>query len=272
MFMNLKKQLLPLLLVVSLLLAACGGSETAAPAEVAPTEAPAVEATVAPEPTATEAPAAEAPAATEAPAAEVAASATTTESVASEAASSESAAVEGEAASYAVDVAASTVTWYGSKPIGASETGTVAIAEGQLNFAGEQLVDGTITIDMATIATSSQSGGMAKQLVDHLSSDDFFGVATYPTAKLVIKSAEATATANQYTVKGDLTIKETTKEIEFVADVTASEGLLNGTAEIIVNRADFDVRYNSGSFFSNLGDNLISDEMKLTVVLVAKKA
>ncbi len=169
-------------------------------------------------------------------------------------------------------MAASTVNWYGSKPIGASETGTVAIAEGQLNFAGEQLVDGTITIDMATIATSSQSGGMAKQLVDHLSSDDFFGVTTYPTAKLVIKSAEATATANQYTVKGDLTIKETTKEIEFVADVTAAEGLLNGTAEIIVNRADFDVRYNSGSFFSNLGDNLISDEMKLTVVLVAKKA
>jgi hypothetical protein len=39
----------------------------------------------------------------------------------------------------------------------------------------------------------------------------------------------------------------------------------------VVNRADFDVRYNSAAFFSNLGDNLISDEMEMTVMLVAKK-
>jgi polyisoprenoid-binding protein YceI len=180
-------------------------------------------------------------------------------------------AAAGETAAYAVDVAASSVTWYGSKPIGLSESGTVNLAEGQLNFAGEQLVDGTIVIDMASIATTSQSGGMADQLVGHLSSDDFFGVATYPTAQLVLKSAEPTGTANQYLVKADLTIKETTKAIEFVTDVAVAGGTLNGTAEIIVNRADFDVRYNSGSFFSDLGDDLISDEMTITVVLVAQQ-
>jgi len=148
----------------------------------------------------------------------------------------------------------------------------VNITEGQMNFAGEQLVDGTIVIDMSSIATTSQSGGMAEQLVGHLSSDDFFGVATYPTAQLVLKSVEATATANQYLVKADLTIKETTKEIEFVTDVAVADDTLNGSAEIIVNRADFDVRYNSGTFFSGLGDDLISDEMTITVTLIAQKA
>ena len=54
-------------------------------------------------------------------------------------------------------------------------------------------------------------------------------------------------------------------------DVAVADGTLNGTAEIIVNRADFDVRYNSGSFFSGLGDDLISDEMNITVVLVAQQ-
>jgi len=238
--MTLQKLVVPMLLLVTLLLAACGSS---------------------------------APAATEAPAAaEIAASEATTDTTAAATTSVETADTEGEAASYVVDVAASSVTWHGSKPIGVAESGTVAIAEGQMNFAGEQLVDGTIIIDMTSIATTSQSGGMAEQLVGHLSSDDFFGVATYPTAQLVLKSVEATATANQYLVKADLTIKETTKEIEFVTDVAVADDTLNGSAEIIVNRADFDVRYNSAAFFSGLGDDLISDEMTITVALVAQKA
>jgi len=252
--MTLQKFVVPALLIASLLLAACGS----------------------PAPAATEAPAAEI-AATETPAAEVAATeaatdTTTVETTKVETTTVETAGAEGEATSYVVDVTASSVTWYGSKPIGASETGTVNITEGQMNFAGEQLVDGTIVIDMSSIATTSQSGGMAEQLVGHLSSDDFFGVATYPTAQLVLKSVEATATANQYLVKADLTIKETTKEIEFVTDVAVADDTLNGSAEIIVNRADFDVRYNSGTFFSGLGDDLISDEMTITVTLIAQKA
>jgi polyisoprenoid-binding protein YceI len=244
--MTLQKLIVPVLLITSLLLAACGGTEPAA------SEAPVAEAT--------------------ATAVEVAATAATTDTTTADPASIETAGTEGEAASYVVDVATSRVTWYGSKPIGASETGTVNITEGQMNFAGEQLVDGMIVIDMTSIATTSQSGGMADQLVGHLSSDDFFGVATYPTAQLVLKSVEATETANQYLVKADLTIKETTKEIEFVTDVAVADDTLNGSAEIIVNRADFDVRYNSAAFFSGLGDDLISDEMTITVALVAQKS
>jgi len=244
--MTLQKLIVPVLLIASLLLAACGGAEPAA------SEAPVAEATATP--------------------VEVAATEATTDTTATETTMVETADTEGEATSYVVDVTASSVTWYGSKPIGASETGTVNITEGQMNFAGEQLVDGTIVIDMSSIATTSQSGGMADQLVGHLSSDDFFGVATYPTAQLVLKSVEAMATANQYLVKADLTIKETTKEIEFVTDVAVADDTLNGTAEIIVNRADFDVRYNSAAFFSGLGDDLISDEMTITVTLVAQKS
>lgn len=241
--MMLRKFVVPTLLIIALLVVACGPAQPATTAETA-AEAPTA--------TPTTAPAQEAATPTTAPA-EAAAPATD------------------EAVTYVVDVAASKVEWYGSKPIGASEAGTVNIAEGTLRFTGDQLVDGAITIDMTSIATTSQSGGMAEQLVGHLSSDDFFGVATYPTAQLVLKSAEPTGEANQYRVKADLTIKTTTKEIEFVATATEADGTLTGTAEIVVNRADFDVRYNSAAFFSNLGDNLISDDMELTVTLVAKK-
>lgn len=181
----------------------------------------------------------------------------------------ESAVASEEEVTYTVDTAASSVVWRGHQPLGVAETGTVTIAEGQLSFIGAELVEGTVVIDMQSIATTSQSGGMARQLVGHLSSDDFFGVETYPTATLVLKSAEMTEVENQYRVVADLTIKATTKEIEFIADVVADEQVITATAEIMVNRADFDVRYGSGSFFSNLGNDLISDDMEFTVVLVA---
>jgi polyisoprenoid-binding protein YceI len=234
-------------------------------------------------PETTQAPAAE-PAATEVAAAEPAAEPTAqpaeeptaepTEEPAeepAEASEEDSTAMSDDEATYTVDTAASNVLWYGSKPIGASESGTVDIAEGQLNFLGGELVDGVMVIDMQTIATTSQTGGMAQQLLDHLSSDDFFGVATYPTATLLLKSAEPTEVENQYLVTADLTIKEITKEIEFITDVVVDGEMITANADIVVDRADFDVRYGSGSFFSNLGNDLISDEMEITVVLVATR-
>lgn len=244
-----------ILIVVALfslvIFAACAtAAPQAAPeseAEAAPTEAPAEEAAP------TEEPAEEAP------------------DAAGDESAEESAPAEGEAATYTVDTEASTLAWYGEKPVGPSESGTVQIAEGALNFVGSELAEGSFTIDMTTIAPTSQSGNMLEMLTGHLKSDEFFGVETYPTATLVIKSAEPTDVDGQYAVVGDLTIKETTDEIEFVTDVVLGDGTLEATADIVVDRAVYDVQYGSGSFFSDLGDDLISDEMEMTVTLVASK-
>ena len=132
-----------------------------------------------------------------------------------------------------------------------------------------ELLEGSFTIDMTTITPTSQSGNMLEMLTGHLLSDEFFGVESYPTATLVLKSAEPTAVEGQYAVVGDLTIKETTDEIEFLTDVVVGEGTLEATADIVVDRSIYDVQYGSGSFFSDLGDDLISDEMEMTVTLVA---
>jgi polyisoprenoid-binding protein YceI len=261
-----RRILLTVVILFSLtLMMACG------PAETETTQAPA---------TATE-PAAAEPAPTEEPVAEPTAepaeepaaepTAEPTAEAAEEAPAAESDAASGEQATYTVDTTASSVGWYGFRPAGGSESGTVNIAEGQLSFVGAELVEGMVVIDMQSIATDSQSGGMADQLLGHLSSDDFFGVETYPTATLVLKSAEMTEVENQYRVTADLTIKATTKEIEFITDVVADDQTITANAEMIVNRADFDIRYGSGTFFSNLGNDLISDDMELTIVLVATR-
>lgn len=172
-------------------------------------------------------------------------------------------------ATYVVDTAASTITWRGEKPLQYGHTGTVNIAEGQMTFAGNQLTGSSFTIDMTSIENEDLSGSDKADLEGHLKSDDFFGVETYPTATLVIKSAEPTETDGQYNVVADLTMKDITNEITFVTDVTVGDGTLSAAAEITVDRAQFDVRFGSGSFFDNLGDKLISDEIQLTISLLA---
>ena len=41
---------------------------------------------------------------------------------------------------------------------------------------------------------------------------------------------------------------------------------------LTLDRTDFDVRYGSGTFFSNLGDKTIYDDFELTINVSANKA
>ena len=168
---------------------------------------------------------------------------------------------------YTVSTADSTVTWTGSKPVGNSHTGVVDISEGELVLADGALISGSFVLDMTSIAATD---GSPDQLIGHLNSDDFFGTATFPTASLVINSAESLG-GDSYAVIGDLTIKGITNPIEFTATATEADGVINASADLVFDRSLFDVRFGSGSFFSDLGDDLINDEVEMTVELVAQK-
>ena len=167
------------------------------------------------------------------------------------------------------DITSSTVTWKGYKVTGSHE-GTIDLQSGNLDYNAEgNLTGGTITIDMASLACTDLSGKSAQKLVGHLQSDDFFGVATYPTATLTITDVAPKGTPGDYKVTADLTIKETTESIKFYAQVKDQEGTRVATADLKIDRTDYDVRYGSGSFFDNLGDKTIYDEFDISVKLVS---
>ncbi len=171
---------------------------------------------------------------------------------------------------YNVDVTSSNIVWNGYKVTG-SHTGNVKVKSGKLNIDGGKLTGGSFEIDMNSITCTDMTGGGADKLVGHLKSDDFFGVATYPTAKFVISRAIAIDTKGNYKIIGNLTIKSTTKEIKFNANVTEADGVVKATGKITIDRSEFDVRFGSGSFFDSLGDKTIYDEFDMNVSLVAKK-
>ncbi|MEM9773287.1 MAG: YceI family protein [Chloroflexota bacterium] len=170
--------------------------------------------------------------------------------------------------SYSVISTDSVLNWRGAKAVGDFHTGTIDITEGMLEVADGQLISGSFVMDMTTMVSTDLSGGMADRLVGHLKSDDFFSVESFPTAELAIISAEP-AGEGQYNVIGDLTIKGITNPIEFMATATEMDGQLTAAADIVFDRALYDVRFGSGSFFSDLGNDLINDEIEISVALVA---
>ncbi len=160
-----------------------------------------------------------------------------------------------------VKIKKSQVVWKGYKVTG-SHVGTIAIREGSLVFEKDKLTGGKITVDMTTITNTDQEGAYKAKLEGHLKSDDFFGVKTYPTATLVLKKVKQTG-KNAYTVTGDLTIKGITKPVTFDVSVYSHKA----TASLKIDRAAYNVRYGSNSFFENLKDEAIYDEFDLLVEL-----
>ncbi len=171
---------------------------------------------------------------------------------------------------YQVDTSGSVIVWKGYKVTG-EHTGTVRLKSGELQFTDGKLTGGSFEADMTTITCTDLEGPTAEKLVGHLKSDDFFGVQKYPTARFVITKAFPTDTKGNYRIVGNLTIKETTKEVRFNAQVTENSNQVKASGKLTIDRSDYNVRYGSGSFFDNLGDKTIYDEFDLNVTIVAKK-
>jgi len=164
-----------------------------------------------------------------------------------------------------VDIANSSIHWIGEKVTG-SHDGSISLKSAELDVKGNTITKGVFVIDMESITCKDlEDEEYNKKLVGHLKSDDFFGVATYKTAKLTITDATPFKNGKAH-IKGQLTIKGKTKPIEFDAEKKGTEY----KAHIEVDRSKYDIKYGSGSFFDDLGDNLIYDIFKLDIALKTK--
>ena len=163
----------------------------------------------------------------------------------------------------------STVKWKGSK-ISSSHEGTVNILKGTLDINHGTLVGGQFSIDMQSLATTDMSEEYNKKLDGHLKNEDFFNVSEFPTASITITNA-VKGEGNSYKVVADLTIKGITRPISFAADVNVNGKNFLATAKIKIDRTKWDIKYNSGNYFKDLGDKLILDEIEFDIFLLSVK-
>ncbi len=158
----------------------------------------------------------------------------------------------GEGEAYSVD-SSTTITWMGSKPTGQHE-GIFKVQEGKLLVKDNALTGGSFLIDMNSLNNLDLTDAEYKaKLEGHLKSPDFFDVAKFPTAKFEITGVEnfvADSSSKDlvtkdatHLIKGNLTLKDSTKNISFPAKITASTGKLIAAANFNIDRTEWGMNY-----------------------------
>ncbi len=184
-----------------------------------------------------------------------------------------------------IDPRNSTVEWIGTKVSG-YHVGSVKVKEGELRLEDGQITGGRFVLDMQSLAITGPKGSSEQgnqKLLGHLRSDDFFMVENYPDATFEItevrsydggavmeeddpRQAEISkykVTNPTHTVGGNLTIRETTKHIEFPAHITISGNSAEAKAKFNINRQEWNINYPGSP------DDLIRDDVHLGIALRA---
>ncbi|AZQ44750.1 YceI family protein [Nonlabens ponticola] len=175
------------------------------------------------------------------------------------------------AVTYTVDADASTISWVGSKPT-EDHTGTIDLQGGLVKVNGETIESGEFTIDMGSIEVTDLEGEAAQNLKAHLEGTvdgkqtDFFNVPKYPTAKFVVTGL------NDNMLEGNLTLKDVTKNVSFPVMVSYDgDKMMLKSEEFTIDRTDWGIQYGSANFTDIVADKAISDNIKLTLDVVATK-
>ncbi|MCC6599787.1 MAG: YceI family protein [Crocinitomicaceae bacterium] len=175
---------------------------------------------------------------------------------------------------YIVDYKNSQLEWKGEKVTGSRHIGTLRVSSGVVTLTGNTITSGKIKVDVNSLTNSDVTDASYNaKLVNHLKGEDFFNTAKFPDAELVLVSGnpKKDASGNTHEVKGKLTIKGITQDVTFPAKLihNVEQLLISGTFSF--DRSKFDVRYGSPSFFSDLGDKAINNEVLMTFNLVTNR-
>ncbi len=163
---------------------------------------------------------------------------------------------------YNIETTQSQITWTGREVSTHSHYGTLDFVSGTFEISNGSIVNGQFIVDMTSINNQDMEGDSKARLEGHLKSDDFFSVESYPTAAISINSSELISDG-KWNVSADLSIKGFTHPVNF--EMISSED--GWSANLVFDRSKYDVRFRSGSFFENLGDKLIYDDIELSINL-----
>ena len=171
---------------------------------------------------------------------------------------------------YQLDLATSTVGFLGSKPVG-THAGEFKLTEGSLTLANGNISAGNFTIDINSLAIKDADTNGAYKLVGHLLSPDFFDAAKFATAKFAVTACEAMPAGDStgtHKISGNLTLKDSTKNVSFPAKVTVSDAGVTATASFNIDRTQWGLFYGNDK---SLGDKFIYPEVKITLNIACKK-
>ena len=168
---------------------------------------------------------------------------------------------------YQIDKTKSVVRWIGRTPVKFHD-GTIDIQEGNFSVDDNGILNGNIIIDMESINCTDLSGGGKKSLEEHLMNDDFFSVNKFKTSKINI-SSEMKPNNGLIDFKGNLEIKNISNPISFKSSINKTpEGKYTASSKLTFDRSMYNIKYKSKSFFSDLGDKFINDDIEIELEII----
>lgn len=177
---------------------------------------------------------------------------------------------------FAVDTTVSSVrfTGYG---VGKNHPGKFKISSGTVAIANNQVTGGNFTIDIKSMDLEQKGGVFDSKLRPHLMSGDFFDAEKFGTARFEITGIQPySASGNDtsvvdganYTVSGNFTLKDETKNISFPAKIDLDGNTLKARSNFVIDRTQWKMHYGNDK---TLGDKFISEKVNIELDLDAKK-
>jgi rhodanese-related sulfurtransferase/polyisoprenoid-binding protein YceI len=173
---------------------------------------------------------------------------------------------------YQVNIGASVVGWAGRNQNN-KHYGTLLLKNGHLVVQGRSIT-GKLVVDMQSMENINLTGDKLQPvLIAHLKSDDFFLTRVFSTAIFVIDKGEIFdepyVTSTNSTLKGSLTLRGVTKNLDFSTTLTPrEEGSLGLEAHFDLDRTRWNVIYGSSRFFEHLGMHTVFDQISIELRLV----
>jgi len=160
----------------------------------------------------------------------------------------------------------STLKWTGKQITTKTHFGSLKFKSGNITFENGIISSGKFLVDMTSLLVEDLQGNYKQKLEGHLKSDDFFSVEKFNESSLTILSSSKNDSGLD--VNGSLTIKGITLPIKFkLEDLEMDQEEVRWKGVLTFDRSKYNVRFRSGSFFQNLGDKLILDEIRIETLL-----
>ncbi|MCD2425613.1 YceI family protein [Niabella pedocola] len=183
--------------------------------------------------------------------------------------------------SYVIDTLSTSVDWRATHKGGfAPRFGVISVNDGSLSVENGAITGGNFTINLTGLkvdtASVTEPDKKAADLEAHLKSPDFFDVAKHPAAKFVItKVAPYDSTVQKSLlpgatnlISGNLTLKDSTLNITFPAQVTITDNEVNATAKFTIDRSAWGISYKTDGSPENW---MISKDVEVGFNLKAAK-
>ena len=165
------------------------------------------------------------------------------------------------------------INWTAKKISGSGHSGIIPATKGKFKVEAGIITKGLVTFNMNGFEATDIDGDSKENFDSHLKNEDFFDVDKFPEATLTFNSSSInkegtktlSCTLDMHGIAVDYDIPFKLKEQKL------PEGGMgyNISGEFFMDRTKHELTYGSGSFFDNLGDKAINDDVLISFAFLA---